>query len=113
MQAFKTRHRLAASVLETPATRLDSSESLIDSNDRIESNAHASSSNGAEPRDGAEPSNGFYDGAGAGEVELISKDVDAVEVELRACEVIDDVLEIVRDEGDIMTGSNWAAALKR
>ena len=96
---------LAASVLENPEVKLETNtdESSVESS-RQESHLHASSSNGS----------GIYEGSGsAAEPAAFSEPIDGFTLEINACDDIDDILEIVGDEADMMSGSSLAAALKR
>ena len=111
LQNLRGRKCLAASVLENPAVKPETGEDTAKSDDidgeepsRQDSHLHASSSNGSS----------FYEGSGSGAEDLAASDaVDGFTLEINACDDIDDILEIVGDEADVMSGSNLAAALKR
>ena len=114
LQGARGRQNVAASVLENPATRSETSTAEVNSEEssgedplessRQNSHQHASSSNG----------NSMYDGSGSGHEAMPSTDVvDGFTLEINACDEIDDILEIVGDEADVMSGSSLAAALKR
>ena len=90
----------ASSVLQSLQT-----ETVEGEHSRLESHSHASSSNGS--------GKGFYEGAGPGDVEVARERLDPFSTEISMCEEIDDILEIVAEEADGMTGTNLAAALKR